>query len=106
MQLQRYIERLDTLALCIEQHVDMVRVPILKCQFYERGIIFILNLLTILLLGSYRRVMVILQTVLIKGILFEVDEISDSLTVLNIFIQIQSYSLSETIYISLSLPHI
>ena len=58
--------------------MDMVRVPILKCRFYERGITFILYLLTILLLGSYCRVMVILQTVLVKGILFEVDETINS----------------------------
>jgi hypothetical protein len=76
--LQRYIGRLDTLALYIEQHVDIVCVPVFKCQFYERDITFILNLLAILLLGSYCRVMVTLQTVLVEGILFEADKIVDS----------------------------
>lgn len=76
--LQRYIGRPDTLALYIEQHVDIVRVPIFKCQFYERDITFMLNLLAILLLGSYCRVMVILQTVLVEGILFEANKTVDS----------------------------
>jgi len=71
--IQQYTGRLDMLSHHTEQHLDMVRVQILKCQFYERGITFILKLLARLLLGSYCTVKVILETVLGNRILFEVD---------------------------------